>query len=165
MKTVRGDATEASEMGDAVMSTMTDRKFRRGIAAAMAVVTCAWGSVSARASADGAAQAVPAAAEISRLEVTEGAPGARVELEADRPVVWTTFRDAEGHLVLELPDAAIQRRAQVRHDLLRDAGRIEHGHRRPDRPDRGISGDPLRDLVEDQDLSLHVRRADRVLKS
>ncbi|GMU65315.1 MAG: hypothetical protein AMXMBFR36_15890 [Acidobacteriota bacterium] len=92
-------------MGDAVMSTMTDRKFRRGIAAAMAVVTCAWGSVSARASADGAAQAVPAAAEISRLEVIETAPGARVELEADRPVVWTTFRDAEGNLVLELPDA------------------------------------------------------------
>ena len=59
MKTVRGDATEASEMGDAVMSTMTDRKFRRGIAAAMAVVACAWGSVSARASADGAAQAIP----------------------------------------------------------------------------------------------------------
>jgi type IV pilus assembly protein PilQ len=105
MKTVRGDATEASEMGDAVMYTRTDRKFRRGIAAAMAVVAGAWGSVSARGSADGAAQAVPAAAEITRLEVVEGAPGARIELEADRPVVWTTFRDGEGHLVLELPDA------------------------------------------------------------
>jgi type IV pilus assembly protein PilQ len=105
MKTVRGDATEASEMGDAVMCTKTDQTFRRGIAAAMAVVACAWGSVSARAMADGAAQAVPAAAEISRLEVIETAPGARVELEADRPVVWTTFRNAEGHLVLELPDA------------------------------------------------------------
>jgi type IV pilus assembly protein PilQ len=105
MKTVRGDATEASEMGDAVMCTKTDQTFRRGIAAAMAVAACAWGSVSARAMADGAAQAVPAAAEISRLEVIETAPGARVELEADRPVVWTTFRNAEGHLVLELPDA------------------------------------------------------------
>lgn len=92
-------------MGDAVMCTKTDQTFRRGIAAAMAVVACAWGSVSARAMADGAAQAVPAAAEISRLEVIETAPGARVELEADRPVVWTTFRNAEGHLVLELPDA------------------------------------------------------------
>lgn len=92
-------------MGDAVMCTKTDQTFRRGIAAAMAVAACAWGSVSARAMADGAAQAVPAAAEISRLEVIETAPGARVELEADRPVVWTTFRNAEGHLVLELPDA------------------------------------------------------------
>jgi type IV pilus assembly protein PilQ len=105
MKTVRGDATEASEMGDAVMCTRTDRKFRRGIAAAMAVVAGVWGSVSARGLADGTAQDAPAPAAITRLEVIEGAPGARIDLEADRPVVWTTFRDGEGRLVLELPDA------------------------------------------------------------
>lgn len=51
--------------------------------------------------------AAPAAlpATISRLAVVEGAPGTRIELVADSALVWTTYRDANGALVIELPNA------------------------------------------------------------
>ncbi len=51
--------------------------------------------------------AAPAAlpATISRLAVVEGAPGTRIELVADSGLVWTTYRDADGALVIELPNA------------------------------------------------------------
>ena len=51
--------------------------------------------------------AAPAAlpATISRLAVVEGAPGTRIELVADSGLVWTTYRDADGALVVELPNA------------------------------------------------------------
>ena len=50
--------------------------------------------------------AAPAAlpATISRLAVVEGAPGTRIELVADSALVWTTYRDAAGALVIELPN-------------------------------------------------------------
>jgi len=44
-------------------------------------------------------------ATISRLAVVEGAPGTRIELTADSALVWTTYRDADGALVIELPNA------------------------------------------------------------
>jgi type IV pilus assembly protein PilQ len=44
-------------------------------------------------------------ATISRLDVVEGAPGTRIELTADSALVWTTYRDADGALVIELPNA------------------------------------------------------------
>jgi type IV pilus assembly protein PilQ len=43
--------------------------------------------------------------EIRALEVREGAPDAIVELEAGGPLVWTSFRNADGQVVLELPNA------------------------------------------------------------
>ncbi len=43
-------------------------------------------------------------ATISRLAVMEGAPGTRIELVADSALVWTTYRDADGALVIELPN-------------------------------------------------------------
>ncbi|MEO8274650.1 MAG: type IV pilus secretin PilQ [Thermoanaerobaculia bacterium] len=43
-------------------------------------------------------------ATISRLAVVEGAPGTRIELSADSALVWTTYRDADGALVIELPN-------------------------------------------------------------
>ncbi len=43
--------------------------------------------------------------EIRSLEVAEGAPEALVNLEASGPLVWTSYRDPEGRVVLELPNA------------------------------------------------------------
>ena len=103
-------------MGDAVMKTMTNRYLGRGFAVALATAALAWGCASARPEADASAPVAdaaaapasatrPAVAEISRLDVIESAPGARVEIEAGTPLVWTTFRDADGNLVLELPNS------------------------------------------------------------
>ncbi|KAB2961324.1 MAG: hypothetical protein F9K16_11250, partial [Thermoanaerobaculia bacterium] len=102
-------------MRDAVMTTMTDRNFRRGVAVALATAALAWGCASANTeanppgaaspSATAPAAPAPAAAEISRLEVSESAPGARVEIGAQQALVWTTFRDANGELVIDLPNS------------------------------------------------------------
>ncbi len=44
-------------------------------------------------------------AEIRSLELSADGTGAALELEADRPLVWTSFRDASGDLVIELPNS------------------------------------------------------------
>ncbi len=44
-------------------------------------------------------------AEIRSVELVAGAGTESVELLADRPLVWTSFRDAEGDLVIELPNS------------------------------------------------------------
>ena len=102
-------------MRDAVMRTMTDRNFRRGVAVVLATTALAWGCASAKTEANAPAtadasvaattQAAPAPAEISRLEVSESAPGARVTIGAQQALVWTTFRDANGDLVIDLPNS------------------------------------------------------------
>lgn len=45
-------------------------------------------------------------AAIEALEVSDD--GRLLELKADRPLVWTSFRDAEGALVIELPNSVPQ---------------------------------------------------------
>lgn len=53
------------------------------------------------------AQAAPAAssaAEIRSLDLREGAPEVFVDLEASAPLVWTSFRNTEGRVVVELPN-------------------------------------------------------------
>ena len=53
-----------------------------------------------------AAQAArPAPTEITSLDMREAAPGVRLELQATGPLVWTQYRDADGRLVLELPNS------------------------------------------------------------
>ncbi|HEX6200595.1 MAG TPA: AMIN domain-containing protein, partial [Thermoanaerobaculia bacterium] len=52
-----------------------------------------------------AAPAAPEALEVTGIEVREGAPGARVEITSSEPLVWTSFRDTEGRVVVELPNA------------------------------------------------------------
>ena len=42
---------------------------------------------------------------IRSLDLAEGAPEAFLNLEASGPVVWTSYRDPEGRVVLELPNA------------------------------------------------------------
>jgi type IV pilus assembly protein PilQ len=46
-----------------------------------------------------------APAEIRTLEVREGAPEVFIDLEASAPLVWTSFRNPEGKVVVELPNA------------------------------------------------------------
>ncbi|MCB1032542.1 MAG: type IV pilus secretin PilQ [Acidobacteria bacterium] len=86
-----------------------------GLAAALVAVVLLAGCASA--TPDVAATAAPdeavasAAAprpeitEISRLDVREGAPGTRIDIGSNAPLVWTTYRDADGNLVVELPNS------------------------------------------------------------
>jgi type IV pilus assembly protein PilQ len=50
-----------------------------------------------------ASQASPA--EIRSLDLREGAPEVFIDLEASAPLVWTSFRNAEGKVIVELPNA------------------------------------------------------------
>ncbi len=50
------------------------------------------------------APAAQKATEIRSLELREGAPGMIVDIKASAPLVWTTYRNADGNLVVELPD-------------------------------------------------------------
>src|ERR1700712_260371 len=59
---------------------------------------------SAAAKTDGkTAQGAPA--EIRSLDLREGAPDVFVDLDASAPLVWTSFRNVEGRVVIELPNA------------------------------------------------------------
>ncbi|HEX3525975.1 MAG TPA: type IV pilus secretin PilQ [Thermoanaerobaculia bacterium] len=51
------------------------------------------------------APAAVAAAEIKSLDLREGAPGVYIDLQASAPLVWTSFRNADGKVVVELPNA------------------------------------------------------------
>ncbi|HXO28598.1 MAG TPA: AMIN domain-containing protein, partial [Thermoanaerobaculia bacterium] len=63
--------------------------------------------------ADGKASVSPAAVtEIRALELREGAPDVYVDLEASAPLVWTSFRNPEGKVVVELPNAVPSPRVQ-----------------------------------------------------
>ncbi len=52
-----------------------------------------------------AASAATAPIQVRALEIAEGAPEAFVNLEASGPLVWTSYRDPDGRVVLELPNA------------------------------------------------------------
>lgn len=100
-------------MGDVVNSMK--RALRNGKAWTLVLAAATIWSGPAAASPESVAQssepvppaAAPASlpATISRLAVMEGAPGTRIELVADSALVWTTYRDSEGALVIELPNA------------------------------------------------------------
>ncbi len=45
------------------------------------------------------------ATEIRSLDLREGAPDVFVDLDASAPLVWTSFRNADGRVVVELPNA------------------------------------------------------------
>src|SRR5436305_14946831 len=50
-------------------------------------------------------RAAQTAAEIRSLDLREGAPEVFIDLEASAPLVWTSFRNAEGRVIVELPNA------------------------------------------------------------
>ena len=52
-----------------------------------------------------AAAPAPATAQIQGLEVHEEALGTRVEVRTDGTPLWTTYRDADGNLVVELANS------------------------------------------------------------
>src|SRR5436305_8037897 len=111
-----------ADMGDVVMRTPS-AGWRRWIASAAVfsvligtdgtVFTSAPGAeASPRASkqspTSNQAEVKPAqgsAAEIRSLDLREGAPDVFVDLEASAPLVWTSFRNADGRVVVELPNA------------------------------------------------------------
>lgn len=105
-------------MGDAVRDERIQPKMRAGLAVMSVAALVAWGCASAERAADPAASPAPASApataaapaaprtaEIERLDVGVAAPGARIDIVSDAALVWTTYRDAEGNLVVELPNA------------------------------------------------------------
>jgi type IV pilus assembly protein PilQ len=105
-------------MGDAVRDERIQPKMRAGLAVMSMAALVAWGCASAEraaspassptpasAPATAAAPAAPRTAEIERLDVGVAAPGARIDIVSDAALVWTTYRDAEGNLVVELPNA------------------------------------------------------------
>ena len=49
--------------------------------------------------------ATGAPVEIRSLDLREGAPEVFVDLEASAPLVWTSFRNADGKVIVELPNA------------------------------------------------------------
>jgi type IV pilus assembly protein PilQ len=49
--------------------------------------------------------AATAPLELTAIEIREGAPGAVVELVSNEPLVWTSFRDTDDRVVVELPNA------------------------------------------------------------
>lgn len=54
----------------------------------------------------GAATQVRTPAEIETINLVDDGERASIELRADRPLVWTSFRNAEGDLVVELPNSS-----------------------------------------------------------
>src|SRR5579862_137957 len=120
-------------MGDVVMTRLS-AGWQRRIAAAMLILAAAVGCRSsqparvvdaspapeqatvapAKAPAADGKVAVAAApvTEIRALELREGAPEVFVDLEASAPLVWTSFRNPEGKVVVELPNAVPSPRVQ-----------------------------------------------------
>ena len=119
-------------MGDVVMSRLS-AGWQRLIAAAVLFLAAAIGCTSSQPArvvearpaaeqgsaapvAGGRSQAGTAAAaaatEIRTLELREGAPEVFVDLEASAPLVWTSYRNPEGKVVVELPNAVPSARVQ-----------------------------------------------------
>jgi type IV pilus assembly protein PilQ len=102
-------------MGDVVRRRQSDRWQRFVASVALIALSAGIGCTSSKPArvveATPAAQEAPAAtraaavAEIRTLDLREGAPEVLVDLESSAPLVWTSFRNAEGKVVVELPNA------------------------------------------------------------
>src|SRR5688572_6854328 len=110
---------EASAMGDVVRKRqMNDRWQRLCASATILALAAGFGCTSSKPArvveAAPASREAPAAhaantaavAEIRTLDLREGAPEVFVDLESSAPLVWTSFRNAEGKVVVELPNSA-----------------------------------------------------------
>ena len=95
-------------MGDAVKGNSMHRTKQIGSVAVATIFACSALLGAARvagATAQATMSAQPAIAEIANLEVYEAAPGAWIEVASSSSLVWTTYRDSQGNLVIELPNA------------------------------------------------------------
>ena len=122
-------------MGDVVMRRRSALWQRWVASAAVSIVAVGVGCTAAKparvveaapvsarvAAAEPKAAASSAPAEIRSLDLREGAPEAFVDLVASAPLVWTSFRNAEGRVVVELPNAVPGARLT---DLAPEAGLI-----------------------------------------
>src|SRR5687767_1348279 len=104
---------EASAMGCVVRNRQIDRWQRLFASAAVLALAAGIGCTSSKparvveAAPRGAASSSAAApvAEIRALDLREGAPEVFVDLESSDPLVWTSFRNADGKVVVELPNS------------------------------------------------------------
>ena len=102
-------------MGDVVNRRQSHRWQRLCASAAIAALAALSGCTSSKpariveaapAANEAAATSTSASvAEIRTLDLREGAPEVFVDLESSSPLVWTSFRNAEGQVVVELPNA------------------------------------------------------------
>src|SRR5215210_5798443 len=106
---------EASAMGDVVKRRQNDRWQRLCASATILALAAGFGCTSSKparvveaapASRQASAAQGAAVAEIRTLDLREGAPEVFVDLESSAPLVWTSFRNAEGKVVVELPNSA-----------------------------------------------------------
>jgi type IV pilus assembly protein PilQ len=127
-------------MGDVVMSRLSAgrRRIAWATAAAAAILPIALAAgcasstkatparvVEARPASEQApavqAKAASPPTEIRSLDLREGAPEVYVDLHASAPLVWTSYRNAEGRVVVELPNAVPGARIQ---DLAPEEGLV-----------------------------------------
>jgi type IV pilus assembly protein PilQ len=106
-------------MGDVVIYRQSDAWQRLIASAAVLALAAGIGCTSSKparvveatpATAAGAsvgesATTASASAEIRTLDLREGAPEVFIDLEASAPLVWTSFRNTDGQVVVELPNA------------------------------------------------------------
>jgi type IV pilus secretin PilQ/predicted competence protein len=100
-------------MGCVVRNRQIDRWQRLFASAAVLALAAGIGCTSSKparvveAAPRGAASSSAAApvAEIRALDLREGAPEVFVDLESSDPLVWTSFRNADGKVVVELPNS------------------------------------------------------------
>ena len=71
-----------------------------------APMATAQGDSAATESADAFAMTTPPPVEIQTVELREGAPGIEMDVTASGAMVWTSYRNADGDLVVELPNSA-----------------------------------------------------------
>lgn len=104
---------ETSEMGESkVIKRLTGLGISTAILAVSLMAGCSASNDAPRTRAVAESSPPPVSAtqvrrpaEIRSLELSADGTGAALELEADRPLVWTSFRDASGDLVIELPNS------------------------------------------------------------
>lgn len=97
---------------------MRDARARRRPVASVAILTVALalGCASSKpmrvaeaapepATTKGGGAAASPAIEVRSLELREGAPEVFLDLQASAPLIWTSYRNADGRIVLELPNA------------------------------------------------------------
>lgn len=106
-------------MGDVVIYRQSDAWQRLIASAAVLALAAGIGCTSSKparvveatpaaaagASAGESATTASASAEIRTLDLREGAPEVFIDLEASAPLVWTSFRNSDGQVVVELPNA------------------------------------------------------------
>ncbi len=105
-------------MGEVLMRTLGCAGRRFGAPLAIGVLALGLGCTTSKparvveAAPTDSARSAPAevptsgsASEVRSMEIREGAPETYLELGASAPLVWTSFRNADGQVVLELPNS------------------------------------------------------------